>query len=147
MVVEHLNSKSQEKNIGVACIYLNHKETVTQTPANLLVVLWRQLIFGKRITSPVQQLYQRHSEKRTRPPLEEIHGVLHSVITEWSKVYIVVDALDEYPEAQRRILLEHLASMSPTVSLMLTSRPHIGLDPSPLTETLEICASKEDVEA
>jgi hypothetical protein len=77
--------------------------------------------------SMVQKLHQRHSEKRTRPSLAEIHDVLCSVVREWSKVYIVVDALDEYPEDQRRILLKHLTALDSTVSLMLTSRPHIDL--------------------
>jgi hypothetical protein len=146
MVVEHLNAQSRNKNIGVACIYLNHKETATQTPANLLASLWRQLVFGKNIPSLVESLYKEHSEKRTRPSLKEIHAVLHSAIIEWSKVYVVVDALDEYPEDQRRILLEQLASVGAAVSFMLTSRPHIFLDASLPTDTLEIRAGSEDIE-
>ncbi|KAJ6458689.1 ankyrin repeat-containing domain protein [Mycena vulgaris] len=130
VVVNYLESGSRSGNTAVACIYLNHKETQIQTPSNLLAGLWRQLVFGKPMPaeSMVQKLHQRHSEKRTRPSLAEIHDVLCLVVGEWSKVYIVVDALDEYPEDQRRILLKHLTALDSTVSLMLTSRPHIDLD-------------------
>ncbi|KAJ7044895.1 ankyrin repeat-containing domain protein [Mycena alexandri] len=130
VVVDHLESHSGAGNTTVACVYLNHKETQIQTPSNLLAALWRQLVFGKTISteSMVQKLHQKHLEKRTRPSLADIHDVLRSVVSEWSRVYIVVDALDEYPEDQRRILLEHLTVLDSTVNLMLTSRPHIALD-------------------
>lgn len=144
MVVEHL--KTGNKNIAVACMYLNHKETATQTPSNLLAGLWRQLILGKPIPSAslVQNLYQRHSEQRTRPGLVEISEVLRAAVAEWGKVYVLVDALDEYPEDDRNTLLENLTSMGPTVCLMLTARPHI--DPLPDAETIDIRGTEEDIQ-
>ncbi|KAJ7138359.1 ankyrin repeat-containing domain protein [Mycena epipterygia] len=143
MVVEHL--KTGNKNIAVACMYLNHKETTTQTPSNLLAGLWRQLILGKAITSTsmVQDLYKRHSEQRTRPGLADIFEVLRAAIAEWAKVYILVDALDEYPEDDRNILLEQLILLGPSVCLMLTARPHI--DPLPNAETIDIRGTEEDI--
>ncbi|KAJ6596207.1 ankyrin repeat-containing domain protein [Mycena vulgaris] len=146
MVIEHLGAQSPNQNIGIACIYLNHKETETQTPSNLLASVWRQLMFGKSISSFVHKLYQLHSEKRTPASLDEILQVLNSTVTEWSKVYIVVDALDEYPEDKRHILLGHLAGLGPSVSLMLTSRPHISLNATfPDLNTVDIRAHEEDV--
>ncbi|KAJ7692540.1 ankyrin repeat-containing domain protein [Mycena rosella] len=148
MVVDHLKLQFQNNNIGVACIYLNHKETETQTPSNLLAGLWRQLVFEKTISaqSLVHQLFQKHSETRTTPSLDEIHAVLCSVVAEWSKVYIVVDGLDEYPDDERVILLKRLTVIQPAVSLLLTSRPHINLVMLPLhLKTLEIRASDEDI--
>ncbi|KAJ7071594.1 ankyrin repeat-containing domain protein [Mycena amicta] len=146
IVVDHL--KTQFPSAGVACIYLNHKETEIQTPSNLLASLWRQLVFGKIISaqSRVRQIFQQHSEMHTSPSLGEIQEVLRSVVAEWSKVYIVVDALDEYPEDERTVLLKHLTTIHPTVSLLLTSRPSINLDVSPPhLSTLEIRASDEDI--
>ena len=43
----------------------------------------------------VKTLYNEHKDKRTRPSLDEIYEILYSVITAYSRVYIVVDALDE----------------------------------------------------
>jgi Cdc6-like AAA superfamily ATPase len=128
-------------------MYLDHKETQIQTPSNLLAGLWRQLVYGKTISveSKVQQLYKQHSEKCTRPSFAEIQQVLSSLITQCSKVYIVVDALDEYPEDERMILLKYLVTLGPTVNLMLTSRPHIALPSLPKMAILEIRASDSDI--
>lgn len=72
--------------------------------------------------------------------------MLYLAIVDLVKVYIVVDAVDEYPEDQRYILLEHLAAMGLTVNVMITSRPHITQDPClPLIKTLEIRAKDDDV--
>ncbi|KAJ7884804.1 hypothetical protein B0H14DRAFT_3740877 [Mycena olivaceomarginata] len=148
VVVNHLETTTSGLGtIAVACMYLNHKETQIQSLSNLLAGLWRQLVHGKTLSaeSMVQNLYQQHSEKGTRPPLAEIHEVLSSVVAQWRKIYIVVDALDEYPEDDRMFLLNHLSAMGPTVNLMLTSRPHITLPSIPYTTILEIRASDDDI--
>ncbi|KAJ7768776.1 hypothetical protein B0H14DRAFT_3509569 [Mycena olivaceomarginata] len=68
-----------------------------------------------------------HSKKIVSSTWGQQHrALLHSIMTQWSKVYIVVDALDEYPEDDRQILLNDLASCG-TISLMVTSRPHIKM--------------------
>jgi hypothetical protein len=41
------------------------------------------------------------------------------------KVYLVIDALDEYPERERCDLLKHLAALGPSVALIFMSRPNI----------------------
>jgi hypothetical protein len=146
MVVDHLSVETQNKDIGVACIYLNHKETEIQTPSNLLSGLWRQLVVGSEIGPAVEKLYKQHLERRTAPSLGEVRDILRTVITRFSKVYIVVDAVDEYPEDPRRILLNYLAQLGPKVNLMLTSRPHINPDISlPTVRTLELRANTKDI--
>ncbi|KAJ7328855.1 ankyrin repeat-containing domain protein [Mycena albidolilacea] len=146
MVVNHLQTDSEIKNICVACIYLNHKEAEDQTPEKLLSGLWRQLILGKDVSPLARKLYQRHQEQRTTPSPDEIFEMLWPVIGDYSMVYIIVDAIDEYLEAQRRVLLDYLAKMGPTVNLMITSRPHITPDVSlPNLSTLEIRATEHDV--
>jgi hypothetical protein len=66
-VVDYLREKSPSPNIGVACAYLNYKETDMQSPENILAGLWRQLIFAKPILpgSPAHSLYHKHLEKQT----------------------------------------------------------------------------------
>ncbi|KAF8128074.1 hypothetical protein K438DRAFT_1823173 [Mycena galopus ATCC 62051] len=50
MVVDHLHAAfSNHKDIGIAWIYLNHKEVDNQTPARLLAGLWRQLVLDRDI--------------------------------------------------------------------------------------------------
>jgi hypothetical protein len=146
MVVDHLAAEFENENIGVACMYLNHKEAEEQTPAKLLSGLWRQLVFDRDLGSQAKKLYHQHHEKRTTPSLDEVFNVLCSMINKYSKVHIVVDAIDEYAEAQRRILLEYLAIMGPTVNLLITSRPHITPDGClPNLSSSEIRANEDDV--
>ncbi|KAJ6536872.1 hypothetical protein B0H19DRAFT_1003807, partial [Mycena capillaripes] len=146
MVVDHFRAKTGGKNIGVACIYLNHKEAEDQTPVKLVAGLCRQLILGKELAPMVEKLYQHHRETGTKLSLDEVLGILHPIIGEYSTVYIIVDAIDEYLETQRRVLLDYLAKMGPTVNLMITSRPHITPDASlPNLSSLEIRATEHDV--
>ncbi|KAJ6594778.1 hypothetical protein B0H19DRAFT_975013, partial [Mycena capillaripes] len=146
MVVSHLGGANfKHKNIGVACAYLNYKEAEDQTLVRVLAGLWRQLILGRDIGS-AKILYQQHHEKHTTPTLVEVFNVLCTAITEFSKVYIVIDAMDEYLEAQRQILLKYMTMMGPTVNLMITSRPHIALDSTlPNPDILEIHATEGDI--
>ncbi|KAJ7132644.1 ankyrin repeat-containing domain protein [Mycena filopes] len=149
MVVDHLNVEPATDRVGVACVYLNHKEADVQSPSKLLAGVWRQLILGREIGAKAKQLYQRHGEKGTRASIEEVHEVLWEAINAeyYSKVYIVVDAVDEYPEHDRRILLRHLSTVvGPRVSVMITSRPHVSPDLSlPNLTTLEIRADEDDI--
>jgi hypothetical protein len=148
MVVGHLGTQFTGKNIGVACIYLNHKEADNQTPSRLFAGLWRQLVLDRDIGSIAENLYKQHREKCTTPSLEEVVTVLSSSLKEFSQVFIIVDAVDEYPEFQREILLQQLAAMSSNVNLMITSRPNISPGPSilPNLETLDIRAAPEDIQ-
>ncbi|KAJ7114765.1 hypothetical protein C8R44DRAFT_675918 [Mycena epipterygia] len=146
LVVNHLVTQSHNKNVGVACVYLNHKETESQTVQNILGALWRQLIFGKSIPPAVQTLYKDHSERRTRPSLDQFHEMLSSLMAQYSKVYLIVDALDECLEDERNDLLEALAMLVPAVNLVLTSRPHINLDPFlGDIQILEVRATEGDI--
>ncbi|KAJ7453724.1 ankyrin repeat-containing domain protein [Mycena latifolia] len=148
MVVNHLRLQSQKTNTAVACMYLNHKEIEMQTPANLLASLWKQLVVDKPMPPAVHKLYKDHHERGTRPSPDEVLKILHSAIGEYSKVYLIVDGLDEYPEAPCLKLLEYLsmAMTAPTVKLMLTSRPHITLDSFfQGWRTLDIDATENDI--
>ncbi|KAF8139248.1 ankyrin repeat-containing domain protein [Mycena galopus ATCC 62051] len=146
LVVDFLRTKFESENIGVACIYLNHKEIDDQTPSRLLAGLWRQLVLGRDVGSLAKDLYKQHQEKHIAPPLEEVAKVLRGSFAEFSKVFIIVDALDEYPDTQWWILLHQLTAMGSTTNLMITSRPHITPDTSlPNLAVLEIRATEDDV--
>ncbi|KAJ7763625.1 hypothetical protein DFH07DRAFT_693959, partial [Mycena maculata] len=146
MVVDHLEAQFDDQDMCVACMYLNHKERDTQTVSNLLASIWSQVVVDKTISSLAQKLHERHSKKRTQPKLDEVSEVLRLAVAEWGRVYIVVDALDEYPEDERNMLLRHLIAMGPHVSLMLTSRPHIDLGVTlPDPGLLDVRATDEDI--
>lgn len=145
IIVDNLRSELACDSIGVAVVYLNHKETDAHSPSKLLASLWRQLVFRKPISSLVHQLYEKHYEPRTRPSLVEDQAALCAVIADYSKVFILVDALDEYPEAQRDVFLRLLSTLGPGTNLLVTSRSHITIDHVTVFETLEIRAREVDI--
>ncbi|KAJ7863004.1 hypothetical protein B0H13DRAFT_1496488, partial [Mycena leptocephala] len=90
----------------------------------------------------------------TRPTMEDFHQVLCSTVTEYSKVFIVIDGSDEYPELEgpenpegnRTVLLKQLSNLGPNVNLMFTSRPNVNiLTAFDNIQTLEIRATPEDI--
>ncbi|KAJ7035270.1 hypothetical protein C8F04DRAFT_955187 [Mycena alexandri] len=149
MVVDHFQAACKNnRDIGVACIYLNHKEANSQTPSRILAGVWRQLVLDRDIGSIAENAYKQHREKGTVPSLEEVVNVLSSSLKVFSQVFIIVDAMDEYPEFQREILLQHLAVMGSNVNLMITSRPNIAPESAsfPNLETLDIQAAPGDIQ-
>ncbi|KAJ7218761.1 ankyrin repeat-containing domain protein [Mycena rebaudengoi] len=145
IIVDYLRSHMQSDSVAVAAVYLNHKESGVQSPSNILAGLWWQLVSERPISASVQKLYQKHQKQCTRPSLDDVRDIVRSAVAEWSRVFIIVDALDEYPEAHRRILLDTLAAIG-AVSLLLTSRPNIAPESFfPAALVLEICAREEDI--
>jgi hypothetical protein len=144
--VDDLQRTGSNENTSVAVLYLDYKAaTEAQSLTNLIAAILRQLIRGKPLSPVLRQLYNAHIESGTRPSLEEIHAVLRSMV-EHSCVFLVVDALDEYPEDERDALLQHLWELRPAVRLMLTSRPHINFNHViPNIETLDVQATEEDI--
>ncbi|KAJ7718964.1 ankyrin repeat-containing domain protein [Mycena maculata] len=145
-VVNHLESRADE-SIGIACLYLNHKEAESQTPQNLLGSLWRQLILGKPIPAAVHTWHTHHHERKTRITLDQLHKILTSSIAQYQQVYLIIDAVDEYPEEQHTVLLRYLSAFGSSTNVMITSRPHIEPEPMlfPNLAMLEIQATKNDM--
>ncbi|KAJ7017942.1 ankyrin repeat-containing domain protein [Mycena alexandri] len=112
LVIHHLEAR--DDNIGIAWVYLNHKESDIQTP--------------------------------TQPTPKELLEAFPSIIAGYSQVYLIIDAFDEYPEDRRYVLLKFLGTISSTVNLMITSRPHLNLDDSfPNIQTVQILAADGDI--
>jgi NACHT domain len=97
IVVEELATRfSNDPTIGIAYIYCNFRRQGEQKIDDLLVSLLKQLAESQ--SSPpgtVKDLYDRHKTKRTRPSLGEISRSLQAVAALYSRVFIIVDALDE----------------------------------------------------
>jgi hypothetical protein len=108
----------------VACIYCNYKEQLAQTVPNLIASLLRQLVQDRPvIPDDVKTLYKRHQYQGTRPKIDETKKSLEIEIKTHSKVFIVVDALDECPDdGPRTQLLEDIQALAGTVNLLVTSR-------------------------
>jgi hypothetical protein len=107
-------------------------------------------MYQSSLSSSVKDLYDRHTARRTRPSLDEIIGVLQSVAVTYSRVFIIVDALDECQVSdgcrQRFLLSLFNLCVKYGVNVFATSRPISSIEKEFEGNTmLEIRANEEDV--
>ncbi|KAF7592995.1 hypothetical protein BBP40_012154 [Aspergillus hancockii] len=78
----------------------------------------------KQLPDVVKSLYFRHHKRGTRPSLDEISRALEYVASMYSRVFIVVDALDECEKYARVDFLSRVFSLqaSSNASILATSR-------------------------
>jgi hypothetical protein len=144
-----LELSSKQYSTGLAYVYCNYKELRNQTATNLIASLLQQLVQQQlNLSDAVIALYEKHINKRTRPSLVEYSNLLQSVVHDFSKVFIIIDALDEYIEEDgtRDHFLTEIRRLQPDIHLLVTSRwlPDIEHELKGLIR-LEIRASDEDV--
>jgi Cdc6-like AAA superfamily ATPase len=85
-----------DPSISIVYIYCNFRRKDEQKLDDLLASLLKQLCDTQpSMPNAIRELYERHSTKRTRPSVDEISAVLQSVVASYSRVFIVIDALDE----------------------------------------------------
>lgn len=152
IVIEELGVRFQNDiNVGIAYLYCDFRRTHEQKAEDLLTSLLKQFVQEQPcIPDSVKFLHNRHKDKRTRPLLEEISKVLHSVTATYSRAFIVVDALDECQAADgcRTRLLSEIFKLQARngANIFATSRfiPEI-VEEFKGGISLEIRASSEDV--
>lgn len=158
-VIDYLFKKFQEdSSIGIAYLYGNtRKDRYEQDPAGLLLIILKQLVQQKQAPVPtsVKKLYAYHKVKRTRPTVKDFKKALQSVISSFARVYIVIDALDEYrlPEGDRKLFIEWLFELqrpNKDIRIFVSSRsiPRIkeAFAGNGKIKSLEIRASEHDIQ-
>jgi Cdc6-like AAA superfamily ATPase len=152
IVIEHLWTKFQnDTSVGIAYLYCNFRRQSEQKPADLLASILKQLILRQTsVPENITSLYEHHIEKRTPLLFDEITNVLHSVVNGYSRVFIIIDALDEcqVSDGGRRKFLSEIFSLQAKTraSLFATSRFIAEIEKEfEGSVSLEIRASDEDV--
>jgi hypothetical protein len=85
-------------------------------------------------------LYHNYEKKKIKPSLSEIVEILLCAVLNFSKIFIVLDALDECTKALMT-LLQEIRNLQPKLHLMVAGRPDVKnrmLKVFPVYETLEI---------
>ncbi|KAK4656916.1 hypothetical protein QC762_0040510 [Podospora pseudocomata] len=152
VVVDHLGSKfHNDPKIGIAYIYFNFQRQDKQTIDDLLASVLKQIAESQpSVPGSVKDLFDKHMFKRTRPLLDETLRVLQSVAATCSRVFIVVDALDECQTSEgcRRRFLSELFNLQKMhgINIFATSRSITEIvDRFKTSISLEIRASTADV--
>jgi hypothetical protein len=97
IVVEELNSRfCDDENVGIAYLYCSFRRQGEQEIDNLLLNLLRQLAESQpSLPDSIKDLYSQYKTKHIRPSVDEISRSLQSVVNSYSRVFIIIDALDE----------------------------------------------------
>ncbi|KAJ9139179.1 ankyrin repeat protein [Pleurostoma richardsiae] len=125
-VIEHLVSKySKHEDVGIAYAFCNFQRHEVQTAENLLADLLKQLLEARRsVPDKVKDIFEQHKPKKPPRSLKNIKAILDAAMAEYSRVFILVDALDECQGMNQEEIFSQLSELQRRagVSLFLTSR-------------------------
>lgn len=151
VVIDDLITKfGNDPTIGIAFIYCNFRQGDGQKVVSLLASLLKQLARTQSFPESVTNLYNQHKEKRTRPSADDIAKTLKDVAAMYSKIFIVVDALDESQPSDGSVskLLSYIFGLqaNTATNFFATSRPIPGIEVQfKACLRRDILASEEDV--
>lgn len=149
VVVSHLRQLSALRHsVGIAAAYCNFKDRDMQSLENLLAGLCVQLASSSEsLPKTLTTVYSDHRANGTRPTLKEIFGIFEETAKPFTRIYLIVDALDECSTEVRSNLVEKLINLQPSVRLLVTTR-FIDSITSQFNENaiIEIRASRGDLE-
>jgi hypothetical protein len=148
IVIDDLETIFKNPNVAVVCIYCNYKAQSQQTVSALVTSLLKQLAESHpAVYANVKTLYDSCGDQKIRPGLAQVIDALQSATRMFSKVFAVIDALDECSDETWAGLLKVLRSLSNPVSLLVTSRNHVTIARDfHGTKQLDIRATDKDVE-
>ncbi|KAF3216760.1 hypothetical protein TWF106_008161 [Orbilia oligospora] len=124
-----LEEHDKDPTIGVSYIYFDFRRGGEQKIDSLLLSLLKQLAQTRPHCSPdaVKDLYFKHQKTKTRPLQNEVIEALRSVVALYTRVFFIVDALDECQTDDdcRKKLLEELLDLQREsgANILVTSRP------------------------
>ncbi|KAL7931924.1 ankyrin repeat-containing domain protein [Trichoderma chlorosporum] len=152
LVVDHLHSRFQnDLTTGIAFFYFNYKRQDEQTIDDLMASLLKQLAKPQHpLPRVVKDLHNKHNSNRTRPSVDELTHAVHSMVREYSRVYIITDALDEcrVSDNTRSDVLSGIFTLQSKtrVNVFVTSRFIAQItDRFCNVPTLEVKAKEEDI--
>ena len=145
IIIDKLQSEYKNENVAVTCLSCNYRDRAAQSAEIFMANLVKQIVQLKRTVST--ELTARYKEReRGRPTFAELATLFSQEISHFSKVFVVIDALDETSEREdiRRLVLSELQNLP--VNLLVTSRYEKSIEQRlGKAERLEIRATAADV--
>lgn len=146
IIIEHLQSRFVNENVAVTCLFCNCRDREAQSAEIFMANLLKQIIQQKQtVSQEIKDLYGQC--ERGRPTFTQSTRLFGHEISQFSQVFVIIDALDETSEHEdiRRLVISELQSQP--VSLLVTSRYEKSIER--VFETalrLEIRATPADVQ-
>lgn len=116
-------------DVGLAYVYFDPLELEQQTPHSLFLSILKQLS-QRRESIPTKVDNMWRMELRHRPTKGGVLECLYPTIKEHSRVFVVVDALEQCPLGCRAIFLEKIFGLQTNcnVNLFITGRQDLDMD-------------------
>lgn len=156
LVIAHLqNMFPPGHGVGIAFLFCSFSSRHEQLPEDLLASLLQQLVPQRAVPKNLQELFDLYKTRPrgSLPSIGEIYACLHTAIAAYSRVFIVIDALDECGAEYRTTFLENIFELhaSTGVNIFATSRPIQEIagtfeDRARTLHVIEIEAHEDDVQ-
>ena len=149
LMIDELATRYRNKpDIAIAHVYLEHRQQDGQKIEHIFESLLRQLVSGQpAVPDTLRSLYEDHKADGSRPAFNEISQNIRLMAASYAKIFIVIDALDEFPAGGRRErLLDEIFNLQADCSanIFCTSRP-IPEITEKFGQALEVRARAQDV--
>ncbi|KXJ85309.1 hypothetical protein Micbo1qcDRAFT_223463, partial [Microdochium bolleyi] len=135
IAIRDLQSISRNGSRACVYVYFNHREPERENLRKVVLSLLAQLVHLQGETyepsQAVKEVHDRFRLKGMHPTLSESIDILEAEVKVYSRVYLVVDAVDEcsdnQPHSNREEFLHFVRGLPDNVSVLLTSRPDEGI--------------------
>ena len=94
------------------------------------------MLQNSHLTDEAAECYEQHRRAKSRPSLLEYTTLLQSAVGYFSKVILIIDALDECPQETRDLMMEEIRSLQPGMCLLVTSRHTLSIMPGRLPDII-----------
>ncbi len=122
-IINHLQNIVDQQTTRLAYFYLSYKDAEKQNIPNLLLSLVCQLAPSESaMSAELTASYEAHGSGAKRPLHSECTQLLRSTVSRCAKVFLIIDAFDEYPDELRGQLMTELRRLEPRFNIMITSR-------------------------
>lgn len=151
LIIDYLQSKyrssdNKTRDIAVLCLLCNYRDRAGQSAEIFMANLLKQVVQQKKAFSPeLKDLYIER--EKSRPTFDKLARLFSHEMKYFSKVFVVIDALDETTEHEdvRRLMLSELQALP--INLLITSRYEKSIEQRlGEAERLEIWATAADVQ-
>ena len=155
LVIDALCDQVANQNTPVVCFYCDYQSQKMQTPENVVGALVKQVVRGledvpTEIAAAFQEAKKQVGGRGLRIP--EALELLKAAVASFGRVFICIDALDEFSEKHLPKLLRPLHAISrscPGIRFFFTGRPHIEIEIgkyfSQSARCLQVKPAREDI--
>lgn len=152
IVIDHLQQRFKDSDVGVAFFYLDYKEE--RTALDVLSSITRQfseLLWNQHpnLVRVLDKLHSSHGYGSSHLKFQELRTLLSTVCGENPQMFVVIDALDECAIAKERALVLSIMKelCGPSVRVLFTGRPNYDDINTYLADhsQIDIIASSSDI--